>query len=137
VGCLTALASFGDLRAIGLAVRHLRDGVARLPAADVLRAFGLAAAPTLAQSLSRRELVHGAEPPTWAAARCTAAELLGELALKATDAGTREALIAPLQSALGDEAPEVRRAAALALAPLGSKLAARPNPAAAEPERRS
>lgn len=119
-GCLAALASFRDARAVGFAARCLRDGAASGPATWVLRSYGRASLQALAETLASSLFDHGVEPPTSAAGRALAATLLGELAGRAAERA--------LTAALGDAAPAVRLAAALALAPLGADLAARAAP---------
>jgi len=119
-GCLAALASFRDPRAVGFAARCLRDGAASDQAAEVLRLYGLTSVPALTGTLASPRIVHGAEPPTSAAGRALAATLLGELAGREAER--------PLVAALGDESPGVRLAASLALARLGPDLASRAAP---------
>ncbi len=119
-GCLAALASFEDPRLVGFAVRCLRDGATSGPAAEALRLYGAASVAPLAETLGRPRLVRGAEPPTSAAGRALAATLLGELG----GVGAGPALAA----ALDDPAPEVRLAAAVALARLGPDEASRAAP---------
>lgn len=99
-GCLTALASFRDTRAVGFAARCLRDGVMSAQAAEVLRLYGPTSLPALTETVASPTIVHGAEPPTSVAGRALAATLLGELAGREAER--------PLIAALGDEAPEAR-----------------------------
>lgn len=113
-----ALGRLGDARAIPLLVECLHDDVARDAAMEALRSLGERALPQLQRALLCPRITHGFEGPTRIAGRAAAATLLQEIG------GDR--LYLPLLWALGDAQPEVRLAAALALAAGGELEATRP-----------
>ena len=103
-----ALLRFGEPRAIAPLVECLGDAFVRERMADVLRGFACEAIDALVAGLERRETSDHLEPPRSVERRATCARLLGEL-------GDRRA--APvLRRGVSDPAPEVRIAAAIALA---------------------
>jgi HEAT repeat protein len=102
-----ALLGFGESRAIPSLVEALRDPFSSERASRVLVGFGDRAVPALVAVLAGGERVDGRETPPSVEQRRHAARLLGTIG----DPRSRPALTA----ALGDETPEVRTAAAIAL----------------------